>query len=450
MKGVEDYLRRLDAFNPVKWTGRITKVLGTTLECEGFRSSVGDLCRVYSIQGTRPIFAEVVGFREGRAILMPLSNLHGVGPGSQVTQWRKPLGVRVGDFLLGRVLDGLGHPIDGCGPLPEDAEEWPLLRDSPQPLSREPVVRQLGSGIAAIDALIPIGRGQRMGIFAGSGVGKSTLLGMIAKRSEADVNVIGLIGERGIEVRGFIEKVLGTAGLERSVIVVATSDTPAQQRFKGAFLTITIAEYFREQGLQVMMMMDSVTRLAAAIREIGLSRGEPPTVKGYPPSFYALLPQVVERLGATSQGSVTGLYTVLVEGDDMNDPVADTMRSLLDGHIVLSRDLANKGHFPAIDVLSSTSRVMSDIVDRDHLELARRFREVRATYDRNEDLINIGAYKSGTNPDIDRAIRAHAPMTDFLRQGAGDAFPPAEVRRRLERLIASAYSPAASGTEASS
>lgn len=434
-RDVSDYLRRVERFNPVRWTGKITKVLGTTLECEGFRSSVGDLCRVDPIGEAPSILAEVVGFREGRAIMMPLSHLHGIGPGSQVAQWRKPLGVRVGSFLLGRVLDGLGNPIDGKGPLP-DGEEWPLHRDSPMPLSREPVERILGSGISAIDGLISIGSGQRMGIFAGSGVGKSTLLGMIAKRSQADVNVIAMIGERGIEVRGFLEKVLGVEALRRSVVVVATSDTPAQQRFKGSFLAITIAEYFREQGRSVMFMMDSVTRLAAAVREIGLSRGEPPTVKGYPPSFYATLPQVVERLGATSGGgSITGLFTVLVEGDDMNDPVADTMRSLLDGHIVLSRAYANRGHFPAIDVLSSTSRVMSDIVDSEHLSLARRFREIYAVYEHNEDLINIGAYKSGSNAEIDLAIRCRGPMNRFLRQSSDEAFTPAEIRQRLAAVV---------------
>lgn len=432
---VDEYLRRIERYNPVRWTGKITKVLGSTLECEGFRSSVGDLCRVQPLGGSAPILAEVVGFREGRAIMMPLSHLHGIGPGSQVTQWRKPLGIRVGDFLLGRVLDGLGNPIDDKGPLPS-GEEWALHRDSPAPLRRQPVEQQLGSGIAAIDGLISMGRGQRLGIFAGSGVGKSTLLGMIARRSEADINVIAMIGERGIEVRGFLEKVLGKEALKRSVVVVATSDTPAQQRYKGSFLAITIAEYFRQQGKHVMFMMDSVTRLAAAVREIGLSRGEPPTVKGYPPSFYAILPQVVERLGALDGGgSITGLFTVLVEGDDMNDPVADTMRSLLDGHIVLSRSLANKGHFPSIDVLASTSRVMSDIVSAPAMKLARRFREIYAVYERNEDLINIGAYKSGSSREIDEAIACVAGMNGFLKQESTEAFTPAQVFDALARVL---------------
>ena len=431
---LQEYLAKIDAYNPIRWTGKVTKVLGSTLECEGFKSSVGDLCKVHPLGSAPAIMAEVVGFREGRAILMPLSHLHGIGPGSEVALWRRPLGVRVGDFLLGRVLDGLGRPIDG-GPALPAGEEWPLHRDSPSALTREPVDRMLSTGIKAIDGLTSIGQGQRIGIFAGSGVGKSTLLGMIARRSEADVNVIALIGERGIEVRGFIEKVLGAEGLARSVIVVATSDTPAQQRYKGAFLATTIAEYFRERGAKVMFMMDSVTRLAAAVREIGLSRGEPPTVKGYPPSFYAILPQVVERLGQTSVGSITGLFTVLVEGDDMNDPVADTMRSLLDGHIVLSRSLGNKGHFPAIDVLSSTSRVMSDIVSPGHLETARRFRETLAVYERNEDLINIGAYKAGANAEIDVAVQRHPAMIDFLRQPSTEAVDPENVLRLLVESV---------------
>jgi len=436
-RDLKELVRRLEVHPSVRWTGKITKILGNTLECEGFRSSVGDLCRVHPIGDASPILAEVVGFREGRAILMPLAHVTGIGPGSLVAQWRKPLGVRVGDFLLGRVLDGLGHPIDGKGALPADALEWPLLRESPPPLSRAPIERMLGTGVVAIDALLSIGEGQRMGIFAGSGVGKSTLLGMIARQSEADVNVIALIGERGIEVRGFLEKVLGEEGLERSVLVVATSDAPAQQRFKGAFLAATVAEYFRDQGRKVLFMMDSVTRLAAAVREIGLSRGEPPTVKGYPPSFYATLPQIVERLGGMHHGSITGLFTVLVEGDDMNDPVADTMRSLLDGHIVLSRSLANRGHFPAISILESTSRAMSDVIDPEHLSWARRFREIYGVYDRNEDLIHIGAYKRGTNAEIDLALDRIETMNRFLRQDASESPSREEVRKRLGEIVGS-------------
>jgi flagellum-specific ATP synthase len=389
-------------------------VIGLVIESIGPEVSVGDRCTITSRRnGSLP--AEVVGFRGNRVLLMPLGEMDGVGPGSIVTATGEPYTVAVGQELLGRVLDGLGVPIDDKGPLGVAARR-PILAKPPHPLSRRRITEPLATGIRCIDGLLTCGKGQRFGIFAGSGVGKSVLMGMIARYTSADVNVIALIGERGREVRDFIEKDLGEEGLARSVVIAVTSDQPALARIKGSFAATTIAEYFRDQGMNVMLMMDSVTRLAMAQREVGLAVGEPPTSRGYTPSLFAMLPRLLERAGAAEVGSITALYTVLVEGDDMNEPVADTVRSILDGHIVLSRKIAAQGHYPAIDALSSVSRVMGDVVSKDHRNAAVVLKRMLAAYREAEDLINIGAYEEGTNPEVDAALKLRDATREFLTQ----------------------------------
>lgn len=405
----------LKQHEPVKYTGRITRVVGVTVECTGITAALGDLCEIRFPGGTGGILAELVGFKEDRSVLMPLDEFGGIGPGSEVVPLNRRLGVKAGDFLLGRVLDGLGRPIDGKGDLPP-TPEVPVTRPAPLPLSRAPITEAMSTGIRSIDGFLTLGKGQRVGIFSGSGVGKSTLLGKIARESRADVNVIALTGERGREVRSFIEESLGSEGLKRSVVVAATSDRSPLMRFKGAYVATAIAEHFRDQGKDVIFMMDSVTRFAMSAREIGLAMGEPPTAKSYPPSLFSNLPKLFERLGNTERGSITGIYTVLVEGDDMNDPVADSARSLLDGHIVLSRELANRHHYPSVDVLGSISRIMDRVVDERHLAASGKLRDMMATYEANADLINIGAYKAGTNEKIDRAIGLVEPLDTFLKQ----------------------------------
>ncbi|MFN8542710.1 MAG: FliI/YscN family ATPase [Candidatus Binatia bacterium] len=403
----------LAALDPLRVSGRVTDVIGLVIEATGPGAPVGSLCRIGG-PGPGGIPAEVVGFRSGRVLLMPLADVAGVAPGSRVVLMRQHPLVRVGDGMLGRVLDGLGRPLDSRGLL-ETETEYPLYGQRLNPLERRPIRAPLDLGIRAINALLTCGQGQRLGIFAGSGVGKSALLGMMARYTRAEVTVIGLIGERGREVREFIERDLGV-GLERAIVVAATSDQPPLVRIRGAFLATTIAEYFRDQGRDVLLMMDSLTRVAMAQREVGLSVGEPPSARGYTPSVFALMPRLLERAGQGSTGSITGLYTVLVEGDDMNEPIADTARSLLDGHIALSRRLASEGHFPAIDVLGSISRVMIDLVSPEHQAAAARVRSWLATYRDAEDLIQIGAYARGNSPAIDDAV-AHLPtITGFLRQ----------------------------------
>ncbi|MBI5834026.1 MAG: FliI/YscN family ATPase [Armatimonadetes bacterium] len=377
--------------------------------------------------------AEVVGFNGRNAQLMPLENMTGLTPGARVRSLGRKLSARVGESLLGRVLDGLGNPIDDGGPVRAETE-YPIYTEPPSAMKRPRISTPLPLGVRAIDGLLTVGKGQRIGIFAGSGVGKSTVLGMIARNTAADVNVIALIGERGREVREFIERDLGEEGLRRSVVVVATSDTYALQRAKGPLVAMAIAEYFRDQGRDVLFMMDSLTRLSMAQREIGLARGEPPSQKGYPPSVFQLMPMFLERAGTSEKGTITGLITVLVEGDEMNEPIADTARSILDGHVVLSRALAHRNHYPAIDVMQSVSRVMPEVTSREHRQWAGYLRENLAIYTKNEDLINIGAYRQGSNGEIDNAISAHSRIATFLRQGINESAPYEETLERLRDL----------------
>ncbi len=417
---LSSYTGRIRAYDPLRASGRIVDIVGLTLQAVGPPMSVGDMCFVQPYDGSRRIPVEVVGFRGDRILLMPLGNLHGVGPGSPLVPTGRSRTVRVGPELLGRVIGSMGRPIDG-GPMPAWDTEMPLQADPPAPLSRSRIASPIATGVRAIDSCITCGMGQRVGILSGSGVGKSKLIGMTARNTNADVNVIALIGERGREVREFIENDLGEDGLRRSVVVVATSDEPALLRLSGAYTATAIAEYFRDQGANVMLIMDSVTRFAMAQREVGLAIGEPPTTKGYPPSVYALLPRLLERAGNSDRGSITGFYAVLVEADDLNDPIGDAVRSILDGHIALSRDLSSRGHYPPIDVLESVSRSMLNVTHEDHRMLAAEMRDHLATYRDAEDLINIGAYVAGSNDAIDRAIRLMPKIRSFLKQGLDDA-----------------------------
>lgn len=411
-QAAKDAVRAVD---PVRIHGRVVGAVGLLIESQGPPAKLGEICLIERGRREPPLQVEVVGFRNGRTLLTPLGELTGVAPGSEVIPTRQTASVGVSDALLGRVLDGLGNPIDGK-PAPPIARRYPLLAEAPPALERPPLRTPLPLGVRAIDALLTCAYGQRVGIFAGSGVGKSTLMGMIARNTAAEVNVIALIGERGREVREFIEDSLGEQGLQRSVLVVATSDQPAIVRQKAAFTATAIAEYFRDQGKQVLLMMDSLTRLAMAQREIGLSAGEPPAARGYTPSVFALMPRLLERAGNSAHGSITALYTVLVDGDDLNDPIADTARAILDGHIVLSRTLTQQGHYPPIDVLASLSRVMPNIVAPEHLRAANRLRQLLAAYRDAEDLIAIGAYQQGANPLVDFAAARMGAIRQFLRQ----------------------------------
>lgn len=405
------------SINPYKWYGKVTRVVGLTIESKGPQASVGDLCYIYAgKQQQKKMLAEVVGFRDEHVLLMPLNGTNEIAPGSLVEATRRPLEIKIGSGLIGKVIDGLGRPLNG-EQLPEGLSPFPTDNPPPNPLDRPRISEPMSIGVRAIDSLLTVGRGQRIGIFAGSGVGKSTLLSMIIKNSDADINVIALIGERGREVKEFIERDLGEEGLKRSILVVATSDQPALMRIKGAMTATAIAEYFRNQGLHVNLMMDSVTRFAMAQREIGLAIGEPPTTKGYTPSVFALLPKLLERSGTSKYGTITAFYTVLVDGDDMNEPIADAVRGILDGHFVLDRKLANKGQYPAINVLKSVSRVMNDIVSEKHRLAAEQLRHLLATYYDSEDLINIGAYKRGSSREIDMAIQFYPKIIEFLKQG---------------------------------
>ncbi len=430
-----NYLSAIYSTDTMKLNGRITQIIGLVIESQGPHVNLGELCYIHPRNQGEPIPAEVVGFRENRVLLMPVGEMRGIGPGCEVVSAHRILKVSVGRQLLGRILDGLGNPIDGKGPLVSNTQ-YSLSTMPPPPLTRRRISERLGVGVRTIDSLLTLGRGQRVGIMAGSGVGKSTLLGMIARNTEADISVIALIGERGREVREFIERDLGEEGLKRSVVVVATSDQPALVRLKGAMTATAIAEYFRDQGLDVMLMMDSVTRFAMAQREVGLTVGEPPATRGYTPSVFAMLPKLLERSGTGDKGSITGIYTVLVDGDDMNEPIADAVRSILDGHIVLSRSMAAQNHYPAIDVLDSVSRVMLEIVDKEHVQCAQRLRTLLATYREAEDLINIGAYAHGSNPAIDQAIAAIAEIKKFLQQDVNENTPMSETLQRLKMLVA--------------
>jgi flagellum-specific ATP synthase len=416
MLDLSRYHNALDRAEPIRNVGQITKMVGLVIEAAGPAVPMGSLCELRPEFGGAVARAEVLGFRDHKVLLVPLEEVSGIGPGCRVVAASRRASIPVGDGLLGRVLDGLGRPIDGGRPI-EAETRYPIYAEPINPLARVRIHRPLDIGIRAINGLLSVGCGQRVGIFAGSGVGKSVLLGMIARKTKADVNVIALIGERGREVNEFIQKELGPEGLKRSVLVVATSDRLPLIRMRGAFVATTIAEYFRDQGLAVNLMMDSVTRFAMAQREMGLALGEPPTTKGYTPSVFTTLPKLLERAGTCAgNGSITGLYTVLVEGDNLNDPIVDAARSILDGHIVLSRDLAMQNRYPAIDVLRSVSRVFTDITSAAHQKLAGKFKSVLATYQKAEDLINIGAYKKGSNPQIDEALEKIDGIYAFLNQ----------------------------------
>jgi flagellum-specific ATP synthase len=431
---MHDLVGELKDFNTLRVRGKVTNIVGLVVEGYCPDASVGTLCELTPKDGGPPIPAEVVGFRDSRALLMPLGELRGLGPGSLIQVRRSSSTQRVGDGLLGRVVDAMGEPIDGR-PLPVLDHEMPIYALPAGPLQRRKIAQPLDLGVRAINALLTCGSGQRMGIMAGSGVGKSVLLGTMARFARADVNVIALIGERGREVGEFIERDLGPEGLARSVVVVATSDQSPLLRMRGAFVATTIAEHFCAQGKSVLLMMDSVTRFAMAMREVGLAIGEPPTTKGYTPSVFATLPKLLERAGSFKDGgSITGLYTVLVDGDDMNEPIADAVRSILDGHIVLSRQLAARNHYPAIDILNSASRVMRDIISPEHLKRSGKLREILATYHEAEDLINIGAYVSGSNPRIDRSVAKIEAVNLFLRQEMGEWFDFATTLNELKGL----------------
>ncbi len=431
---INKYVDIIYSADTYKYVGKITQVVGLALECAGVNARMGDLCRIYSSSSNSHILADVVGFKENKLLLMPLGELKGVAPNDNVVSTGETLRVPVGMGLLGRVLDVFGEPMDGKGELVSEAM-YPIDNKPPNPLKRKPISEVLPLGVKAIDSLLTIGMGQRIGIFAGSGVGKSTLLGMIAKNATADVNVIVLIGERGREVRSFLENDLKEEGLRRSVVVIATSDQPALIRLKSASVGTSIAEYFRDKGLNVLLMMDSLTRFAMAQREIGMAIGEPPVSRGYTPSVYAIMPKLLERSGSAETGSITGLYTVLVEGDDLNEPISDTVRGILDGHIVLSRSLANSNHYPAIDILASVSRLMPEIASREHNDMAGKVRNMLHTYKKAQDLIAVGAYKRGTDATIDSAIEHLEPINSLLKQYADENFTFEQTLEQLKSII---------------
>jgi len=434
LESMADFLRRTET---IAVTGRVTQVIGTIIEGMVPDCSIGRMCEIVASPFDPPLKAEVVGFRNERALMMPLGEMHGLKPGAHIRSIKSSPTVRVGPELLGRVLDGLGNPLDGR-PKPASKAEYPLYCDPLNPFERNRITQPLDLGVRAINGLLTCGLGQRIGIMAGSGVGKSVLLGMMARYTAADVTVIGLVGERGRELRDFLERDLGPEGLARSVVVAATSDTSPLLRVRAAFLATAVAEYFRDQGANVLLMMDSVTRFAMAQRQVGLAIGEPPTTKGYTPSCFALLPKLLERAGPAdrSRGSITGLYTVLVEGDDLTEPIADAVRSILDGHIVLSRELARRRQYPAIDVLESISRLMNDITTPAHQGLASRFYSLLATYRKAETLINIGAYSRGSNPEIDMAMNMIGRLQKYLTQPVEERCTLPEALSQLQQLFA--------------
>ena len=427
----DKYLDIIKKTNTIKEVGKISEIIGLTIESDGPKSSIGDLCYIYNDYNSTPIPAEVVGFRQDKILLMPLGSPDGIRPNAFVINIGEAMKIGVGNQLIGRVLDGLGRPIDTLGDI-RFSEFRSTKAEAINPLKRKRISEPLALGIKAVDGFSTLGKGQRMGIFAGSGVGKSTTLGMMAKNTSADLNVIALIGERGREVKEFIEEILGTEGMKRSIVVAATSEQPSLVKIKAAFVATSIAEYFRDKGMDVLFMLDSVTRIAMAQREVGLAIGEPPATRGYTPSVFALMPKLMERAGTNEIGTITALYTVLVEGDDFNEPISDTSRSILDGHIMLSRTLAHKNHYPAIDVLQSLSRVMPDVTTPEHRHAAGVIRNLMAVYTKNEDLINIGAYVSGSDPLCDKAIALIDQINDFLKQSKTDKL---EFNDTITKLI---------------
>lgn len=427
-------IKQVQQAETISHTGKIENIVGMSIEASGVKAAVGDICRIYSEESGRQVSAEVVGFKNDRILLMPYSDMNGISAGNFVRNTGRQLELKVGMHLKGRIINALGQPIDDGPPL-EEGERYNVNGSYINPLTRPPIREKMEFGVKAIDGLLTIGKGQRMGIFAGSGVGKSTLLGMIAREVKADINVIALVGERGREVLEFVQKDLGPEGMERSILVVATSDQPAMLRMKCPTVATGIAEYFRDQGCDVLLMMDSLTRFSMAQREIGLAIGEPPVARGYTPSIYAELPKLLERSGNFQKGSITGIYTVLVEGDDMNDPIADTVRGILDGHIVLSRSLAAANHYPAIDVGASISRLMVELVPQEHQRLASRLRDILSVYERNADLVNIGAYKPGSNPRLDFALQKIDDINHFLMQSIHEAFSYEDTLAAMRKIL---------------
>lgn len=428
---VDEYSEVVKTTDSIREIGKVTEIIGLIIEADGPQSSIGDLCYIYNKWDEEPIWAEVVGFKQAKILLMPLGSMEGLQPGALVVNTGSAMKVKVGEQLLGRVLDGLGRPIDNLGEINSQTLRS-THADAINPLKRRRITEPLSLGIKSVDAFVTVGKGQRLGIFSGSGVGKSTTLGMMAKNTSADINVIALIGERGREVREFIENVLGTEGMKRTVVVAATSEQPSLVKIKAAYVASSIAEYFRDTGRDVLFMLDSITRISMAQREVGLAIGEPPATRGYTPSVFAQMPKILERAGNTEKGTMTGLYTVLVEGDDFNEPISDTARSILDGHIMLSRDLAHKNHYPAVDVLQSISRVMPDITITEHKKAAGKLRNLLAVYRKNEDLINIGAYVKGSDPKCDEAIALMDDINAFLKQEVKDTF---SYKDTIEELI---------------
>ncbi|MGM0607715.1 MAG: flagellar protein export ATPase FliI [Candidatus Muiribacteriota bacterium] len=425
---------KIDSIDTLKVNGKVTHVIGLLIESLGPSARVGELCYIYPRGSKDSIFAEIVGFKDNKVLLMPYSEVTNIAPGCEVRASGHTLRVPVGKSLLGRVVDGTGKAMDGKGPILQE-KFYEVHNTPPNPLSRTRIKDKLELGVKALDGVLTIGQGQRVGIFAGSGVGKSTLLGMIARNTEADVNIFALVGERGREVREFIERDLGDDGLARSVVIVATSDQPALIRLKAAYVATAIAEYFRDIGKKVLFMMDSVTRFAMAQREIGLTIGEPPATRGYTPSVFSVLPKLLERSGTSDKGSITGIYTVLVEGSDMDEPVADAVRGILDGHIVLRRELVMENHYPAIDILESVSRLMPEISSKEHIMLANRIRNTYSTYKEAEDLINIGGYVAGSNPKIDYSIKKIEDIRSFLKQGTFEKITMDETEEMMRDIF---------------
>ncbi len=434
MNGSDELAELLGEVDTIRRLGRVRQTIGLIVESDGPPARVGELCHIHTDDQRVSILAEVVGFRDNRLLMMPFGDTEQIRVNSEVVATGEPMRLGVGPAMLGRVLDGLGQPIDDLGPVPAE-DYYPISSAPPPPMTRRRITEPLPLGIRAIDGLITCGKGQRLGIFSGSGVGKSMLLGMIARNTKADINVIALVGERGRELREFIDLALGPEGLQRSVVVAVTSDKPPLIRLRGAYVATAIAEYFRDRGADVLLMMDSVTRFAWAQREVGLAVGEPPTRGGYTPSVFAKLPQLLERSGMAETGSITGLYTVLVEGDDLTEPVADAVRSILDGHVVLSRNLATRNHYPAVDVLESISRLMPQITSEPQRDAAGRMRKLLADYDEAEDLINLGAYQHGSNPAVDDAIRLRQPLLDLLQQSADERVEFADTLARMQQIV---------------